>query len=136
MDHRTKKTIKQKIGHLPTVFDRVSPELLAAMPYEYPGKPIDITITTDEFTCLCPWSGLPDFADLTIIYTPKKTVIELKSLKYYLHSFRQVGMVHESVVNRIKDDLLAAIKPLRLTVELKFNTRGGISTAVRASFGK
>ncbi len=81
------------------VFDKVTPSLLDVMPYEYPGKKIDIQIESEEFTCLCPWSGLPDFAYLNVTYVPAKVVIELKSLKYYLQSYRMVGMVHESVVN-------------------------------------
>ena len=91
----------KKFEGLKLAFDKVSPELLEAMPYEYKGKKIDVEIETDEFTCLCPWSGLPDFANIRIVYVPDKVVIELKSLKYYLQSYRMVGMVHESVVNKV-----------------------------------
>jgi len=114
------------------VFGTISPGLLAVMPYEFPGKKIDIVIETDEFTCLCPWSGLPDFADLKIVYVPEKDVIELKSLKYYLQSFRMVGIVHESAVNRILSDLSEAVDPISMSVELVFRLRGGIKTTVRA----
>ncbi|MCX5778816.1 MAG: preQ(1) synthase [Elusimicrobia bacterium] len=116
------------------IFDKVSPQLLEAMPYEYPGKKIAVTIETEEFTCLCPWTGLPDVALVSIVYTPAKTVVELKSLKYYLQSFRMVGMVHESVVNRILDDLVKSVKPQNMSVELVFGVRGGITTTVRAGY--
>ena len=125
-----------KLKSIEPVFTKVSPELLEVMPYEYKGKNIDIEIETDEFTCLCPWSGLPDFAQIRITYIPEKVVIELKSLKYYLQSFRMVGMVHESVVNKILSDLSKASKPKNMEVELVFNPRGGITTTVRAQYKK
>ena len=126
---------KKQLRSMP-VFGRVSPSLLEAMPYEYPGKNIDVTIETDEFTCLCPWTGLPDFARLKITYVPAKTVIELKSLKLYLQSYRMVGMVHESVANRILEDLACAAGPRSMSVELVFNIRGGITTTVKAVYDK
>lgn len=115
-------------------FTAVTPALLQAMPYEYQGKALDVIIETDEFTCLCPWSGLPDFATVTIQYVPAAVVVELKSLKMYLQSFRMVGMVHESAVNRILEDLVAAIAPQSMSVEMVFNIRGGITTTVRAAY--
>jgi len=115
-------------------FTKISPELLEAMPYEYVGKDIDVEVETDEFTCLCPWSGLPDFANVRISYVPSKTVVELKSLKFYLQSYRMVGMVHESVVNSILKDLVAAVKPKPMNVEIIFAVRGGITTTVRAVY--
>lgn len=129
-----KKALKYKLKNMKTVFNKITPSLLEIMPYEYSGKQIDINIETDEFTCLCPWSGLPDFATLKIKYVPNKYVIELKSLKYYLHSYRQVGMVHESVVNKVLEDLSKASKPYEMTVELVFKTRGGINTTVKAEY--
>ena len=86
-------------------FNKVSKQLLQAMPYQYVGNNINVCIETDEFTCLCPWTGLPDFAHLKIQYVPNKVVVELKSLKMYLQSYRMVGMVHESVVNSIIKDI-------------------------------
>ena len=130
-----KKAAMKKLKEFTPVFTKVSPELLEAMPYEYPGKNIDIKIESDEFTCLCPWSGLPDFANITISYAPARVVIELKSLKYYLMSYRMTGMVHESVVNKILADLVKAAKPKSMTVELVFKTRGGITTTVTARHG-
>ncbi|MCL1971754.1 MAG: preQ(1) synthase [Endomicrobia bacterium] len=116
------------------VFDKVTPSLLEAMPYQYAGKDINVCIETEEFTCLCPWTGLPDYAYLVINYVPAKTVVELKSLKMYLQTFRMVGMVHESVVNRIMDDLVKAVKPKNMSVELEFGIRGGITTTVSAEY--
>lgn len=127
---------KKAAKPLPVVFDRVTPGLLEVMPYEFPGRPIDITIETEEFTCLCPWSGLPDYALLTIKYVPDMVVVELKSLKMYLQSYRMVGMVHESVVNRLLKDLVAVVGPVSMSVELVFNIRGGISTTVRAEYAQ
>lgn len=106
------------------------------MPYNYRGKKIDITIETQEFTCLCPWSGLPDFALLNITYTPDKKVIELKSLKYYIQSYRMVGILHEDAVNKITEDILKKIKPQYMKVELIFNLRGGIKTTVKREYSK
>jgi 7-cyano-7-deazaguanine reductase len=116
------------------VFTAVTPTLLQAMPYEYAGKALDVIIETDEFTCLCPWSGLPDFATVTIQYQPADVVVELKSLKLYLQSYRMVGIVHESAVNRILEDLVKAVAPQSMSVEMVFNIRGGITTTVRAAY--
>lgn len=118
------------------VFEKVTPELLEIMPYEYPGKTIEVTIETQEFTCLCPWTGLPDVADVAITYTPDTKVIELKSLKFYLQSFRMVGMVHESVINRLLADLVKAVKPRAMNITLVFGIRGGITTTVKAAYKK
>jgi len=119
-----------------SVFNKITPSLLMAIPYEYPGRNIEVQVETQEFTCLCPWSGLPDFAALNIKYDPDKLLIELKSLKYYLHSYRMTGIVHESAVNRILEDLVKACKPKSMSVELIFNIRGGIKTTVRAEHNK
>lgn len=111
-------------------FEKISPEILQAIPYEYVGEPIEITIETNEFSCLCPWTKQPDFARLIIKYVPNKKCVELKSLKLYLQSFRQVGIVHESVVNRIKNDLKKLLQPKKMLVRLIFNVRGGLVTEV------
>lgn len=113
-------------------FNKVSKQLLQAMPYQYVGNNINVCIETDEFTCLCPWTGLPDFAHLKIQYIPNKVVVELKSLKMYLQSYRMVGMVHESVVNSIMKDIKQLLKPKQIYVELIFKIRGGITTTVAA----
>ena len=85
--------------------------VLETFPYEYPGKDIVINIDTDEFTAVCPWSGLPDFATIKIDYIPHKVIVELRSLKYYLLSYRTVGIYQEHVVNRILDDLVRCARP-------------------------
>jgi 7-cyano-7-deazaguanine reductase len=118
------------------IFDKVSPALLQIMPYHFVGKNINVCIETDEFTCLCPWTGLPDFAFLTLNYTPAKNIVELKSLKMYLQSYRMAGMVHESVVNSVLDDLVKVVEPVQMNVKIKFNIRGGITTTVFAEYKK
>ena len=121
----------ENIKNMKVVFDKISPELLIKMPYEYSGRDIWVEIETNEFTCICPWSKLPDFASLRIKYIPQKYCVELKSLKYYLQSYREVGIVHESVVNKIFDDINKCISPKKLYVELEFYIRGGIKTVVK-----
>ncbi|MCB4791389.1 MAG: preQ(1) synthase [Elusimicrobia bacterium] len=125
---------KSKAYKLKPVFNKIDVSMLQIMPYEYPGKKIEISIETNEFTCLCPWSGLPDFADIKIKYVPGKNVIELKSLKYYLHSYRNVGIVHESAVNKILNDLSKIAKPKEMAIEMVFNIRGGLKTTVAAQY--
>ena len=114
-------------------FNKVSKNLLEVMPYQYIGKKINVCIETEEFTCLCPWTGLPDYAHLTVNYMPNKVVVELKSFKMYLQSYRMVGIVHENVVNSIMQDLSSVLKTKNISVELKFKIRGGITTTVSAS---
>lgn len=118
------------------VFDRPSPALLRAMPYNWRGKKIEIVVESDEFTCLCPWSGLPDFAKLRVAYTPDAKIVELKSFKYYIQSYRMTGILHEDAANRILEDLVAVSKPLAMKVELVFNLRGGIKTTVTREYSK
>ncbi len=116
-----------------SVIDR---SILETFPYEYPHRPIQMEHTTDEFTCVCPFSGLPDQATLIIKYVPNKICIELKSLKYYLYAFRQVKIFHEHVVNRILEDLVAVLDPIEMTVVGKFAVRGGIVSTATASYKK
>ncbi|MDR1244321.1 MAG: preQ(1) synthase [Endomicrobium sp.] len=118
------------------VFDKVTPSLLEVIPYEFVGKNINVCIESEEFTCLCPWTGLPDFAYIAINYIPNKTVIELKSLKMYLQSYRMVGMVHESAVNNILGDLISILKPKEMSIDMEFGTRGGFTTTVSAEYIK
>ena len=116
--------------------EAVRTDVLETFDYEYPGKKTELLIDTDEFTCLCPWSGLPDFATLRVSYVPDRECIELKSFKYYLISYRNVGIVHEHVVNKILEDLVSACDPVEMQVEMVFNLRGGIKTTVRSSHVK
>ncbi|MBI2872702.1 MAG: NADPH-dependent 7-cyano-7-deazaguanine reductase QueF [Chloroflexi bacterium] len=105
---------------------------LERIPFEYPESATDVSYETEEFTSVCPWSGLPDFARLSITYRPGAHLVELKSLKYYLTSFRNVGILQEHVVNRVLEDLVALLSPAWMTVEAWFNERGGLRTYVMA----
>lgn len=103
-------------------------EVLEAIPFSYPGSNTEVVYETDEFTSVCPWTGLPDFASLTIRYIPDRYLVELKSLKYYLNSFRNVGILQEHAVNRILNDLVRLLQPLYMEVEARFRERGGLRT--------
>lgn len=107
---------------------------LETFPYEYPGRDIVVTIDTDEFTAVCPYSGLPDFATIRIDYTPAKAIIELRSLKYYLFSYRNVGIYQEHLVNRILDDLVKCAHPKWMKVIADYRIRGGIHTVASREF--
>ena len=100
----------------------------------HPDRDYTIRIETPEFTCLCPRTGQPDFATVRLEYVPDRLCVELKSLKLYLWSFRQEGVFHEVVANRILDDLRAALLPRRIHVTCDFNVRGGLHTVVTATY--
>jgi 7-cyano-7-deazaguanine reductase len=100
----------------------------------HPGRDYTITHTCPEFTALCPKTGQPDFATVCITYVPDRLCVELKSLKLYLFGYRDRGIFYEHVTNVILDDLVAAVKPRSMTVEGRFNVRGGISSVVRATY--
>lgn len=102
--------------------------------YEYPGSRIEIEFTSAEFTAICPFSDFPDFATLRLRYVPHLRCIELKSLKLYINSFRDVKIFHEHAVNKILEDFVAACDPLEFHIEGDFNVRGNIKTFVRASY--
>jgi 7-cyano-7-deazaguanine reductase len=105
---------------------------LVAVDNPHPGRDYEIRCETSELTCLCPMTGQPDFATVMLTYVPDALIVELKSLKLYLWSYRDEGAFHEDITNRILDDLVAAIAPRRMTVETAWNVRGGITTTVRA----
>lgn len=107
---------------------------LECFAYEYPERAIQIVTDTEEFTSVCPFSGLPDFARVTITYTPGELCLELRSLKYYLLSYRNVGIWYEHLVNRMLDDLVAACKPRKMTVVVECAPRGGLRSTVRAEY--
>ena len=107
---------------------------LLAFDYDYPGQGGEVAIDTDEFTAVCPWTGLPDFGTLTVRYEPRRSCIELKSLKYYLLSYRGVGIVQEHAAHRILNDLAALCQPVRMTVTLDYKVRGGLHTSVTATY--
>ena len=98
-----------------------------------PGRDYEISFECPEFTCVCPMTGQPDFATIRIRYVPDRLCVELKSLKLYLWSYREEGAFHETVTNRILDDLVAAVRPKEMTVTGDFAVRGGIHTVVTAT---
>jgi 7-cyano-7-deazaguanine reductase len=101
---------------------------------EYGDRDYTIDITNLEFTAVCPKTGLPDFATIRVTYVPDERCVELKSLKEYFLSFRDVGIFHEHVVNKVLDDFVAACRPRKVEVVGEFNIRGGLKTVVRASY--
>ena len=109
-------------------------EVLEAIPFDYPGSATEVVYETDEFTFVCPWSGLPDFARLVIRYLPRHSLVELKSLKYYLTSYRNVGILQEHAVNRILQDLVSLLRPVSLVVVAEYRERGGMKTRATASY--
>ncbi len=107
---------------------------LETVPNEYAGREYEVDINCPEFTAVCPKTGQPDFATIRIRYVPNQKLVELKSLKLYLFSYRDQGIFHEHVTNRILDDFVAACRPLRCEVTGDFNVRGGIKTVVKAVY--
>ena len=107
---------------------------IETFPNPFSGRDYTIDMECPEFTCLCPKTGQPDFATLFISYVPDKICIELKSLKFYLNSYRNEGGFHEKVVNIILDDLVSACKPRKMTIVGDFNVRGGIHTTVTVEY--
>ena len=117
--------------------DSPQPRLLTAMPNPYPGRDYRIEVVAPEFTALCPLNpGQPDFATITISYVPDKSIIEFKSLKLYLTSYRTVTTFYEESTNRILDDLVKAIKPRSMEIVSEWNIRGGMSTVITATYDK
>jgi len=109
---------------------------METFPNPNPERDYNIHIECPEFTCLCPKTGQPDFADITLDYTPDALCVELKSLKQYIWSFRDEGHFHEQVTNLIANDLIALLNPRKLRLEARFNVRGGIYTTVTVEHTK
>jgi 7-cyano-7-deazaguanine reductase len=109
---------------------------LETFAYEFVGSEIKINFEIPEFTAICPFSDFPDFAIIRIEYVPNERCIELKSLKLYINSFRNVKIFHEHVINIILEDFVAACDPLGVEIEGDFHVRGNIKTVVRASYKK
>ncbi len=105
---------------------------LEAFPNHNPDRYYKVTLETNEFTCLCPATGQPDFATIKVDYVPDKKVVESKSFKLYLWSYRNEGVFHEHVVNTILDDLVKALNPHYIKVTGAFSVRGGIGITVEA----
>ena len=104
--------------------------------YEFVGREIWVEFEMPEFTAICPFSDFPDFAIIRLKYVPNERCIELKSLKLYINSFREVKIFHEHVINLILEDFVAACDPLQVEIEGDFHVRGNIKTVVRASYAK
>jgi len=121
--------LQGKIRHLKT-------PLIEVWQNQYPDRDYNILLEIPEFTCICPKTGLPDFATIIIEYKPDKYCVELKSLKYYINFYRDVGIFHEHLVNKIMDDFLNACKPKWARITGKFNPRGGIITSVSREYRK
>ena len=104
--------------------------------YEYPGRSIWVDFQIPEFTAICPFSDFPDFGNIKLKYVPNERCVELKSLKLYINSFREVKIFHEHAVNVILEDFVKACDPLQVEIEGDFNVRGNIKTVVRASYSR
>ena len=132
-----KKVNKNDLAGLTLLGKEAQPsKKLEAFPNHHPGRNYTVTLQTEEFTCVCPMTGQPDFAKIKIQYIPDKKIVESKSLKLYLWSFRNEGVFHEHVTNVILDDLVAAIKPRWCKVSAEFAVRGGIGITVDAEYKK
>ena len=103
---------------------------------QYKDKDYIVTLENPEFTCVCPKTGLPDFAVISIRYTPLERCVELKSFKMYMLSYRNVGIFHENVINKILDDFVDSCRPKWAHIKGEFNTRGGIKTIVESEYKK
>jgi 7-cyano-7-deazaguanine reductase len=129
------KSYKNSINYNIENPEIVKTDVLDPIEYKYKGKrDITITIEQPEFTSVCPMTGLPDFGCITIKYIPNIKIIELKSLKYYLLQYRNVGTFYEHLVNQILDDLVAVLDPKWMEVTGSFTARGGITTKVNAVY--
>ena len=106
---------------------------LEIVPNEYVDKDYEINVSIPEFNCVCPRTGLPDFATIKINYVPNKHIVELKSLKLYIVKFRNMGIFHESATNKIFNDFQNACQPRQIEVIGEFSARGGISTTVKVT---
>jgi len=113
-----------------------APEFLEAIPNKNASRNYFVTLTSDEFTCICPITHQPDYAAIKIRYIPDKKLVESKSLKLYLTSFRNYGTFHEDVINTIADDLIKLLEPRYLEVEGLFKVRGGISIVPFVNYGR
>jgi 7-cyano-7-deazaguanine reductase len=126
---------KKQVSYKTDKPDIVKTDILAALEYKYKGqRDIDIVIKQPEFTSVCPMTGLPDFGCITIKYTPDVKIVELKSLKFYLLQFRNVGIFYEHLTNHILNDLVGLLNPKRMEVSGDFTARGGITTTVTAIY--
>jgi 7-cyano-7-deazaguanine reductase len=128
-------SLKKQIKYTIESPDIVKTDVLVPMEYQYQHqRDINIVIQQPEYTSVCPMTGLPDVGCITITYRPYDKIVELKSLKFYLLQYRNVGIFYEHVVNRILEDLVAVLEPKYLEVTGDFTARGGMTTKVTAVF--
>src|SRR5256714_15503446 len=125
---------KQQLNIRPTPRAEMALYPLDTFAYEFPGRDIWVEFEMPEFTAICPFSDFPDFAVIRLKYIPNQLCIELKSLKLYINSFREIKIFHEHVINIILEDFVAACDPRAVEIEGDFNVRGNIKTTVRASY--
>ena len=109
---------------------KITYKALEVVNNDFPNRDYWVNIIIPEFSCVCPRTGLPDYAKLEIQYIPNQKIIELKSLKLYIVQYRDVGIFHENVTNKILDDLVEALSPKHIIINGIFNARGGIQTTV------
>ena len=126
----TSETYEGRQNHIPAL--RL-PEI-ETWEFQYPGSDTTLEVSVPEFTCICPKTGLPDFATLVITYVPNKLCLELKSFKEYINAYRELGIFHEHVVNKLLADCVKACKPRSMEVRGVFNARGGIQTTAAAGY--
>jgi 7-cyano-7-deazaguanine reductase len=103
---------------------------------QYPDREYVVELSVPEFTCICPKTGLPDFALIDVRYSPRKSCVELKSFKLHLIFYRQVGIFHEHLVNKVLDDFVKACRPRWAEIKIVMNPRGGIQTTVTAKYSE
>ncbi len=131
-----KKTKKSMYEGLQNDIRNLKTPVIEVWKNQYNDKTYTISIRTDEFSCICPKTGLPDFADISIEYIPDKYCIELKSFKLYLVFFRNIGIFHEHLTNKVLDDIVNACKPRYARITTVFKSRGGIGTTVNRMYEK
>jgi 7-cyano-7-deazaguanine reductase len=131
----TAKDLSSSVKYKSESPEIVDKNVLQPIDYAYAGKrEIDITIHQPEYTSVCPMTGLPDFGCIIVNYRPDRKIVELRSFKYYLLQYRNVGIFYEHLVNRILNDLVEVLKPKRMEVRGEFTARGGITTHVSAVY--
>jgi 7-cyano-7-deazaguanine reductase len=126
----TSETYEGRQNHIPGL---KLPEI-ETWEFQYPGSATTLEVSVPEFTCICPKTGLPDFATLVITYVPNTLCLELKSFKEYINAYRELGVFHEHVVNKVLTDCVKACKPRSMEVRGVFNARGGIQTTAAAGY--
>jgi len=129
------KEVKKKLKKNIKSTDTITKDVIEIVDYEYSGKrDVEIIIENEEFTSVCPLTGLPDFGKITIKYIPQRKIVELKSLKFYFLQYRNVGIFYEHIVNKILKDLVSILKPKWMEVTGEFRIRGGIKTTTRVQY--